>query len=418
MSQSQGQSSSRSLDRAAGARPIAAHFTPIYLILLAFSGIAEAVMKLRRWNDWTAGDWLINYSGGFVRRGLPGELFLLAARALQVPAAYFVWVFELACLGVLLFALYRLLRGSSLNLWVLALLLSPAGLFLQVVDPITSFHKEILLFAILSALLLLLERGAGRMALIVYLTLTCAVCVLSHEGLVFYLPYLGVALAIRYQSVRDPLQVLALPALVAAALTVAVSRFPGDGATAMRICASLGYHSVAVQDGCPDSITYLRYSPTYAHDVVLFSIESGHYLRFFALTGCLALIPVVLAVRTLRASPSARFSLTALGWGAAVCAAGSTILFVYGTDWDRWIYIHMVCVTLLLLYIDFRRLPRPEPVQSFLRPQRLILSALLLLYCTSWTPAPFDSKVPLWGVAHFVKIFARTPFHPLPLPPR
>jgi hypothetical protein len=102
MSQSQGQSSSRSLDRAAGARPIAAHFTPIYLILLAFSGIAEAVMKLRRWNDWTAGDWLINYSGGFVRRGLPGELFLLAARALQVPAAFFVFVFELACLGVVL----------------------------------------------------------------------------------------------------------------------------------------------------------------------------------------------------------------------------------------------------------------------------------------------------------------------------
>ena len=47
----------------------------ILFTLLIILGIPLNLYKNRFYdNSWTVGEWLISYAGGFVRRGLPGEL--------------------------------------------------------------------------------------------------------------------------------------------------------------------------------------------------------------------------------------------------------------------------------------------------------------------------------------------------------
>ena len=46
-----------------------------FLISLIILGIPLNLYKNRFYdNSWTVGEWLISYSGGFIRRGLPGQV--------------------------------------------------------------------------------------------------------------------------------------------------------------------------------------------------------------------------------------------------------------------------------------------------------------------------------------------------------
>ena len=45
-----------------------------YILMLVFFGVFILYYKHDVGNDSTISDWLINYSGGFVRRGLIGQL--------------------------------------------------------------------------------------------------------------------------------------------------------------------------------------------------------------------------------------------------------------------------------------------------------------------------------------------------------
>ena len=49
-----------------------------FLISLIVLGIPLNLYKNRFYdNSWTVGEWLISYAGGFIRRGLPGQVIII-----------------------------------------------------------------------------------------------------------------------------------------------------------------------------------------------------------------------------------------------------------------------------------------------------------------------------------------------------
>lgn len=59
----------------------------VYFVLVTFINglIVERVSR-----NWIISSWLINYQGGFVRRGLPGEIFYLLSRLTHVTPVFYV----------------------------------------------------------------------------------------------------------------------------------------------------------------------------------------------------------------------------------------------------------------------------------------------------------------------------------------
>ena len=56
-----------------------------FFIILIFLGIPLNLYKNNSYdNSWTIGEWLISYAGGFVRRGLPGELIHLILSLIHI----------------------------------------------------------------------------------------------------------------------------------------------------------------------------------------------------------------------------------------------------------------------------------------------------------------------------------------------
>tara|TARA_B100000886_G_scaffold323446_1_gene267265 strand:- start:3747 stop:5024 length:1278 start_codon:yes stop_codon:yes gene_type:complete len=77
-----------------------------FFIVLIILGIPLNLYKNRFYdNSWTVGEWLISYAGGFVRRGLPGQIIHFVSRTFEISPILLVWLFSvsaLICLAILL----------------------------------------------------------------------------------------------------------------------------------------------------------------------------------------------------------------------------------------------------------------------------------------------------------------------------
>ncbi len=97
-----------------------------FFITLIIFGIPLNFYKNRFYdNSWTVGEWLISYAGGFVRRGLPGEIIHLISSKYLLSPILLVWLsslFAIVSLAALLFFLCKELFDKSFLLSQLVIL--------------------------------------------------------------------------------------------------------------------------------------------------------------------------------------------------------------------------------------------------------------------------------------------------------
>jgi hypothetical protein len=384
----------------------------IYLGILAPITVVYGVLSARIARSWSVADWLINYQGGFVRRGLAGETIFQISRLLHLPPIPFVIGLCLLLYGVLFYVFYRFAIGSSWNVWVLALLFSPATLSFHVLDPTAGYRKELLFLAAFGGLLLLLrDRRFPAWQLAAYIAVAATVCTMCHESLICYAPYFAGALLVSGRNPRQTLLIVSPGAVLALGAAILSATHPGNLHTAIAICSSLGYTmspqlgSVCFEGG---AIAFLGHNSSYARQTMQTFFTLDDYPRVYGYAGTLAALPLLLGSRALAKLGSVR-AVTAIWIVAAVSIAGSMILFYLATDWGRWIYIHVVCIGLLLLFVDNRRNADPrtrtadaarpnKPV-----PRRGIVTVLLCIYATLWTLPHISEFTPRNGYVGLVQ---------------
>lgn len=364
---------------------------PFYLAFVALVTIAYGLLNVRISANWAIGDWLINYRGGFVRRGFMGELSLLLAHALHISPLYIVLLLQLVFYAVIFYVVWQLASVSRWSLWMVLMLLSPATLAFHVLDPTAGFRKEIILFAGLGMLLLCVFHGAcNRVVLSACLTLLCVASVLSHEALMVFFPYLLAALWLGLRDVRRVAVIAILPLVATLLAAFAVVRHPGNTQAADAICASIGGAVTTPLSGvCGGAIAGLTVSSESAHSDVVAYIHGFHYFTLYSITGLLAFLPIIVAYITLWREPSLQKDLRIFASAAMVSIAGSTVLFYYATDWGRWIYIHVFCISLLLLALENRRqhglrVAATEEISTAGRTIKPAVVVFVLVYVLCW----------------------------------
>lgn len=365
----------------------------VYVVLCALGVHLLAVGR-----NWPLGDWQTNYEGGFVRRGFLGEIFLVVGRLLHVDPLYFAVAMSLLCYGLLLFTLASLLRQGAMQGWVILLIVSPATLLFPLLSTRAGFHKEVLYFAALSALVLLYRNGRKLPAVPVAagLSVVAVVLLLSHEPIAFFLPYCIAVLFVVTGDAGYVLRVCAVPAALSASAFLLAAHYTGSPHIVQAICASV--HADAAHP-CSEAITYLVEDRAGARAMVQQNIAELHYYRHYPSLLLLALLPVILGVHALWKRPSLHRQFAGLGWLTFCAAVASVTLFRYGSDWGRWIHIHIVSLTLLLLWMNGTTKPSSiaPPVMPWSRGKQAVAALLTLGYATCWSIPGFGQE-PLFGL--------------------
>ena len=174
-----------------------------FFIILILFGIPLNLYKNRFYdNSWTVGEWLISYAGGFVRRGLPGQIIHIISNQYLISPILITWFFSVTALISLAFLLLHCCKDSFQKSFLLSQLI--------ILAPISEdylIRKDSLLVLLYGLSLLALKKfnqeKLSRIFCILSVNLFSIFGILSHEAYgIWGLPSLIVILYLLNRSIK------------------------------------------------------------------------------------------------------------------------------------------------------------------------------------------------------------------------
>ena len=329
-----------------------------------------------RGDPWSHGDWLISYSGGFIRRGLMGEAIFYFGSLSGLPIAWIVAAIQALAAGVFFFGLAFILFPKNITLGQLTVLLNPLSVGYVLVDPATAGRKEILILALVVIWQVLETRSAALSASKIVLGLSLSIVVLSHEGLYFFIPlFLLVSIStnptLRMRGLAQRVFLLLAPTSLALLSVVTVQ----TSATAEQLCSPLtraGYTTYTC-DGAIYSAVLGNADGAVSALSWLASFPSSYFLYFLFLSGFLALSGLVMYAASGGESRFQFWTQIALTLSAV---SFTSPLFLVAVDWGRFVHVVAVVITIAVISLPVTDKPiTGKPLKS--RAYVLTLAALI-----------------------------------------
>lgn len=371
---------------------------PVVFVFFLGSGITNTLGRYRRHDPWSFGDWLINYQGGFVRRGLLGEIVYRLYEASGVgPGLQILAIQILLFAGMLVFS-YLLLRKQR-SLPYAPLIFVPFVFMYHSNGP--GLRKEQLFLTLMAfAVWTLTSVSQARARIIVASVLALyPMVVLTHEMLVAFLPYVLAAYVLtgnRLDS-RHGARVLSISVLsILCASIVLLYGRPAEGGTE-RIHESLAVAGYSVEEGAIDA---LDWSTTYAtRSVIEEFVQRGN--GKYALVCVLVSLGFVPIRRRCRLILRNRVCL----WLIVAAFLLTVPIFMVGIDWGRFIRTHAVALFLLSLAVDESRLGEHSRGISWLRAVFLVFA--FVSYISFWHIPLLGEGTVLRSRPHYVDYVQR-----------
>jgi hypothetical protein len=331
---------------------------------------------------WKTGDWLINYEGGWVRRGFIGQVLFELSR-FGAPLLWSTFILQCATFIALALCVLKLFFWTNKNSSWVIFLLSPAFIFLfPFYDTEAGFRKEILVFLSFCLLAIGLLKDGKRQRYLIGSVIVYAVAAISHElsvlCVVFFLYLLhqyskeNRLLAVRYGIAY---MVLALLGLGFALLN------PGNADVQSKICKSL-IDSHLKDHICYGGIAWLQFNSSYGFSKVLETAWKA--VIFYLPRLMLALAPFMLA-------GFLRKNILIFAVGFAVFLP----LFFVAIDWGRWIHIYIFFMTIILFV---------EAIRTRVVIRRVPIG-FILVYASLWSIPHIYGKQPGWGMLELLRRF-------------
>jgi len=327
-------------------------------VLLLYLLVIFSATVIRGWNNhislntWNIGDWLINYQGGFVRRGLFGELALLAHNFFGFDIVIFVFACQILFYFGFMSFCFLLLTRQEIHESYSFLIYSPFIFSFQVFDPHGGFRKEIIAFFLLSLVYWSASLNERVFKKVFYFSLLIyPLAVLTHEMLIVLLPYLIICYVIGRNNIniREILciSIFLLPTILAFASALLV---PVDGQTIEEICRSLGQMSskICVENG---AIMWLDMPMSDLMRWVWRKITQGGYTSVYPIYTTL----VVLGFLPFANRISAILKYKKAVYLLVLSFCMTIVLTIVMLDWGRLIYIQAVSIFILCIGFGARR---------------------------------------------------------------
>ena len=140
------------------------------------------------YSTWQYSDWLINYQGGLIRRGLIGEILFRLHKLTFVDLDILIFLFVTSLYIIFSFYLFKSIKyieNSNINILIF---LSPAFFIYPIMNSGVVGRKDILLLALISSFVFL-DKKINQKFHFPILILVMFFLSLSHSGFAFYMPY-------------------------------------------------------------------------------------------------------------------------------------------------------------------------------------------------------------------------------------
>ena len=350
-------------------------FFKIYIITIFFLSILILYHKFLHPTDWTTSEWLINYHGGFVRRGLIGEVLLLINQFLNLNPRYLVYIFEVILLAFYYYLIIKFIKLKYLPI-LLLIIFSPLSFIYPVAESETIARKETLLFCIYIIFLISLISNNLKLSFFVTIILL-PIMNLIWDGILFYIPFFILTFLNQGKKIEFKKFVFFLLSFIPYLLTLYIlfnTKASQEGLLLM--CE-------AIKEPCFASMNYIDESLDNNINQVLSSFKFEYALRYlFIFIICFYAIFSILNKATSKNLLFKQYSL---------CVLPTFFLFYIAYDWGRYLSILYIFSLLTIIFFIKKKVVNVSKCNfnKFLenlyqKKQKLLLYLLFFSYLFLW----------------------------------
>lgn len=334
-------------------------------------------------HPWIAGDWLINYSHGFIRRGLSGEFVEVIGAFMGLSPIIFLVQFKNAL--YVISVLFFLLIAYRKKIGVIEIILvgAPWAWMFELNDPSGSGRKEILLICIFLTYTYfytfhkkIIRIGKFRIDWSNYFLIICLpILSLMHDGLIFFYPFFYYVTYLHQQkgAIKKDISLKISLIINFGLVLLLLGFYNGTPEQAKGICDYWTNAHLFPEGFCAGAISALKgYS---------FTITSAYFF-IYAPIFLLTFIP--LYIYGLLVISSQFQSYFRKGFFVLLCF--TIPLYFIGADWGRWIHISSILFFISLLSAKTKTPPKFSVINLLFC---LVILMVGYFYVFQW-------KIPHW----------------------
>ncbi|MDA8586405.1 hypothetical protein N9L47_09070 [Rhodobacteraceae bacterium] len=291
-------------------------------------------------HNWKQGDWLINNSAGYVRRGPLGSAFISISDYIGSNPLLVVSVCQIIILAIL-FISFRLLvtQCNHPKLWLLILISPAIFTVFWVADPLGAVRKELIAFTGLS--LYALGSIRENWLLLWAGVLVFCISVVSHEAMVLFIPTLF-GIIILTELHKTATKHALTSAIVVTCLSIVAFIYAINTSQAVEtyeICSALierGLNELI----CRGAIEWLSYDSSHGFRFVVSMLNTRSIIDFLIIYA-FALLPFFYIISLGERKTRNILALVLL-------ALPFIPLYFVAVDWGRWISFHIFSASTIL----------------------------------------------------------------------
>ena len=343
-------------------------------------------------NDSSISEWLINYSGGFTRRGFGGELAITFSNLFEISLRKSIFLIQTLIHTSYLALIYFYLRELKLNILQLFALYAPIFLLYPIAELEVLGRKEIILFLFFLTAIFFCQSKYKPEIINRQIFFFTPIIILLWEQVVLFFPFFCVILIIKnnlknFKETFQKIFILFIPSILTFAYVfLRPLSTAGNDIMCEYLLIEFGeqcYMSAAVL-----TTWTIHFDTFWIHENAHFE----HYLRYslIFLIGFLPLNILVYKNNFLKKDNfiSKNFRLNTLFY---ILYSPSLLLFMYGYDWGRWINITYSFSILLYFYLLKNSIITNNLKIDFLLWKKItknkkILALIFILFAFCWNP--------------------------------
>ncbi len=367
-----------------------------FLLFIIFSIIFAVFflyIKHNVGNDSSISEWLINYSGGFTRRGLGGEIAIIIANLFDFSLRQSIFFLQSLFHVSFLVLVFLYLKNLKVNIIQLFAIYAPIFLLYPISEIEALGRKEMVLFLSFILTLFLCEKKNSEKYINIYYFFILPLVVLIYEEVVIFFPFFAAVAIIQnnlntFKKVFKNLLIIFFPSILTF-IYVFINPLSFEGHELM--CA---YLKSEFGERCYMSANLLVSNTIYfsTFDVVHGNAHLEHYIRYI-LIFIIGFFPLNLLVSQNKFLKKNNFIVNNFKLNILffLLYSPSILLFMYGYDWGRWINITYSFSILFYIYLfkksfisnDF--IINNNLLNSIVK-KKILVSLIFFIFAFSWCP--------------------------------
>ncbi len=331
---------------------------------------------LSRENGYILGDWVVNYSSGFIKRGFLGHFFYYLSTNFNISIINIVFLFSTTIYSITIYFFYKIIKDRLNNYYIFLFILLPSTFLFNFFDPLSVGRKEILVLFFFSYYYLYINKINLLIKYKVITLVFFVTIILTHEIIFFLIPYLFVLKYLQNTSnkkfhVKDYLfeiLILIIGIIIFYIILKASHLHDNEALCNSLLDVNLTKNSCWAINDFKNEIVFTSLFPYF--------LEKNYFINYLIYFFLTSLPLIILIIKSENKQIKNNFIILSL-----LSLTFSMSFFIQVNDWGR--YLNVIFLLQFLLVLSFTKQDKNQSVNKN-NIFYLIKLFLIFIYLTTW----------------------------------